>query len=138
MFDIETAYVDVNAIEEGRWVPLGSEFPGVEILTKGLTSTGAKLFQAKASREAPRRERTASGRLTEDAQERILRETVIEKCVQDWRGLSAGGEPLAFSKETLRMIMTEPKARRIAAAIVTAITDLETATTEAAEAVVGN
>lgn len=138
MFDIESAYVDVNAIEEGRWLPLGPDFPGVEVLAKGLTSSGAKAFQAKATREAPRKERLTSGRLTDEAQERILRETIIERCVQDWRGLSSGGEPLVFSKDALRMIMTEPKARRIAAAIVTAITDLETATESAQEQVLGN
>lgn len=138
MFEIESAFLDAAAIEEGRWVALGSEFPGVEVLVKGLTSTEAQKYQSRAQRSAPRRDRLANGRLTDEAQERILKETVIEKCVMDWRGLGSKGKPLPFSKEALTSFMTEPKARKIAVAIITAITDLEQTMAEVSEEVAGN
>lgn len=138
MFEIESAYLDVNAIEEGRWVPLGADFPGVEVFARGLSSAGAKAFDMKLRREAKSKDRLSNGLLTEDAHNRIFKEVLVEKCVTDWRGFSSGGKPLPFAKETLLGFLTEPRARAIGKAIVNAITVLEQ-TTKASEAeVVGN
>ena len=138
MFEIESAYLDVDAIEEGRWVPLGADFPGVEVFARGLSSAGAKAFDMKLRREAKSKDRLSNGLLTEDAQSRIFKEVIAEKCVTDWRGLSSGGKPLPFSKDTLLGLLSEPRARKIAVAIIGAITVLEQ-TTKASEAeVVGN
>ncbi len=128
LFDLESSYLDIEAIESGRWIPLGSNFPGVEVYVKGLSSPEAKAYRDALTRKAPRGDRTSNGQLTEMAQERILKQTVIEKCVMDWRGLGSKGKPLPFSKEVLENLMNEPKARPVATAIVLAITDLENKT----------
>jgi hypothetical protein len=128
MFEIERAYLDIEAIEAGRWLPLGADFPGVEILASGLTAPAAKRLRETLERKAPRADRLGNGQLSEDARDRILKTVIAQKCVHDWRGLASGGKPLAFSVETLEGIMREPRARRIAAAIVNAIVDLENTT----------
>lgn len=125
LFDLEDAFVDITAIEEGRWVPLGADFPGVEIFTVGLTSKGAKKYQEMRERTAPRQDRHSNGQLTEDTKDAIIRDTVEAKCITDWRGLGSGGEPLPFTKEKLHYLLSEPKARALASAMVNAIVDLE-------------
>jgi hypothetical protein len=138
MFELESAYLDVAAIEEGRWQELGADFPGVAILARGLTAPGAKAMEMKLMREAPKKDRIFNGQLTEEALNRIRKKVVIEKCILDWRGLSSGGKPLPFSKETLEGIMNEPRARKIAAAMVQAILDLEQTIVAAEDDIVGN
>lgn len=125
LFDLEDAFVDITAIEEGRWVPLGADFPGVEIFTVGLTSKGAKKYQEMRERTAPRQNRHSNGQLTEDTKDAIIRDTVEAKCITDWRGLGSGGEPLPFTKEKLHYLLSEPKARALASAMINAIVDLE-------------
>jgi hypothetical protein len=138
MFEIEKAYIDINAIEEGRWVPLGAEFPEVEVFTRGMTCAPARRMRDKLRREAPRSERMRNGLLSPEAEDRILKEVIGQVCITDWRGLASGGKPLPFSRETLASILTEPRARALAAAFVGAVIDLETRTGEAQEEVAGN
>ena len=57
LFELEDAFVDIDAIEEGRWVPLGADFPGVEIFTVGLSSKGATKFKEMLERTTPRKNR---------------------------------------------------------------------------------
>lgn len=137
-FNIEDVYVDVAAIEEGRWVPLGAEFPGVEIEICGLSSKAAKRLQQQLERTAPRAKRLTNGQLTPEAMDEILTEVMVEKCVRDWRGIAQKGEVLPFSKETLKRFLSEPKLRRFKIAVINAITDLETKREEAQEGLAKN
>ena len=138
MFNLESAYLDVAAIEEGRWLPLGADFPGVEIYARGLSSAPAKALSMKLKREAPKKDRILGGQLTEEAEERIRKTVISERCVTDWRGLASGGKPLEFSKAALMSILDEPRARKIAVAIIGAIIDLEQTTEKAEAEVAGN
>lgn len=138
MFDVESAFVDVEVIEQGKWIALGADFPGVEIRAKGLSSTDAKTLYDKLRREAPRTDKLANGQLSEAAQERILREVVLEKCLLDWRGFASGGKELPFNKKTAEGFMTEPKARRIGMAIVTAILAIDETRAAKAEEIAKN
>ena len=138
MFEITDAYLDIDAINDGKWMALGTEFSGVEVLARGLSSPGAKKLRQHLRRTAPKSDRLSNGQLSEDAEDNILKIVVARECVSDWKGLSSGGKPLPFSTETLEGIMNEPRARRIAAAIVNAIVDLEQTTIAAEETVSGN
>lgn len=138
MFEIETAYLDIDAINDGKWMALGTEFPDVEVLARGLSAPGAKKLRQHLRRTAPKSDRLSNGQLSEEAEDNILKIVVARECVLDWKGLSSGGKPLLFSTEALEGIMNEPRARRIAAAVVNAIVDLEQMTIAAEKAIVGN
>ena len=138
MFDIESAFVDVAAIEAGKWIELGADFPGAEIRAKGMSSTEAKTYYDKLRREAPRTDRLANGQLSDTAQERILRDVILEKCLLDWRGFASGGKPLPFSRQTAEMFLTEPKARKLGTAIVNAIVAIDDTRAARDEEIAGN
>lgn len=138
MFDVESAFVDVEVIEQGKWIALGADFPDVEIRAKGMSSTGARALYDKLRREAPRTDKLTNGQLSEAAQERILREVILEKCLLDWRGFASGGKELPFNKKTAEGFMTEPKARRIGMAIVTAILAIDETRAAKAEEIAKN
>lgn len=138
MFDIESAFVDVAAIEGGKWIELGADFPGAEIRAKGMSSTDAKAYYDKLRREAPRTDRLANGQLSDAAQERILREVILEKCLLDWRGFASAGKPLPYDRQTAETFMTEPKARKIGTAIVNAIVAIDDTRAARDEEIAGN
>ena len=138
LFDLESAFLDIDAIDKGKWMPLGAEFPNVEILARGLSSPDAKKLRQHLERTATREDRMANGQLTDDARDNILRLVVARKCVLDWRGVVMGGKVMPFSVVTLEGLMQEPRARRIAAAFVNAIVDLEQTTIAGEAAVTGN
>lgn len=120
-FDLDSAYLDVDVIDAGRWIPLGADFPGVEIHACGLSSEGAKELFDRLSREAPREDRHVNGILTDEASSRIIRKVILEKCLKDWRGFASGGKPVPYAKKTAEGLLTERKARLIANAFVNAI-----------------
>lgn len=138
LFDLESAYLDIDAIEAGQWVPLGSEFPGLEVFTKGLTASAPKKLREQLERTAPKSDRLSNGQLSENARDNILKTVIARRCISDWRGFAVKGKVLPFSIETLESLLKEPRARRIAAAIVGAILDLEQKTVEASDTVSGN
>lgn len=125
LFDLEDAYLDIDAIEDGRWIPIGAEFPGVEVLATGLSVKATEKYHEMLERNAPRKERLANGTLTSDSRNKILRQVVRDKCIHDWRGIGFQGKALPFTKAQLGEILEDPKARRLAAAFINAITDLE-------------
>lgn len=120
-FDLESAYLDVDAIDAGRWVPLGADFPGVEINACGLSSEAAQELFDRLRREAPREDRLANGLLSDAANERIIRKVILEVCLKDWRGFTSNGKPVPYAKNTAEGLLTDRKARLIANAIVGAI-----------------
>lgn len=138
MFNIEDAYIDMDAIETGRWLPLGAEFPGVEVYARGLSAEPAKRLRNHLRQTAPRKDRRANGQLSDEAEDRILKIVIARECITDWRGLASGGKALPFSTESIENIMNEPRARTIAAAMVNAIVDLEQTKAQAVEDVSGN
>lgn len=138
LFNLEDAFVDIAAIEEGRWVSLGADFPGVEIFTIGLSSKRARKYQEILERAAPREQRHSNGQLTDETRENILKQVLSNKCITDWRGIGDQGAPLPFTKEKLQYLLAEPKARRLAAGMINAITDLEVRKTTSEEGVIKN
>ena len=138
MFDIEEAFVDVETIEKGKWIALGADFRGVEIQARGMSSKEAKVYLDRLRRDVPRSERTANGEISEEANERIITKVIVEKCLFNWRGFAAGGKELPYSKQTAESFMTEPKARKIGAAIVNAIIAIDNTKAKKAEEVAGN
>lgn len=138
MFDIEEAYLDVETIEKGKWIPLGADFPGVAIQARGMSSKEAKVYLDRLRRELPRTERLADGSIPEEVNERIITKVIVEKCLFNWRGFGAGGKELAYSKTTAEGFMTEPKARKIGQAIVGAIIAIDNTKARKAEEVSGN
>lgn len=138
LFDLESAFLDIEAIHGGKWISLGADFPGVEILARGLSCPEAKKLRQHLERTAPKEDRLSNGQITQEAAARIVAIVVARKCVLDWRGLAMGGKPLPFSVETLESIMKEPRADRVAAAFVNAIGYLEQTTVRAEAAVSGN
>lgn len=136
-FNIEDAFLDVEAINKGRWVPLGANLPGAEVQVTGISSTEAKAYMERLRREVPRAQRI-SGKISDAAEEKVFKKTILDKCLHDWRGLSSAGEPLAFSKEMAETFLNDPKARLIGQAIVEAVLDLDNTKISEDEEAAGN
>lgn len=136
--EIVNLLLDTKAIEEGRWRPLGADFPGVEVLVSGLSAPKAKALHEKMLRKAPAGDRHRNGTLTADAEERIVRTVILERCLHDWRGFTRGGQPLAYNREDAELFMLQPEGRVISKAIVEAIIAIEDTRAVAVEESSGN
>ena len=138
MFELKSAYLDLEAIDEGKWMPVGSEYEGFEIYARGLTSPDAEKLRNHLRRTAPKSDRESNGKISEEAEDNILRTVVARECVKDWRGIYDDGKPVPFTPETLEGLMKLRDARKIASAIVNTIVALENTTVAAEETVSGN
>lgn len=136
--DINKLLVDINAIESGKWIALGADFPGVEVKVTGLSAKPAEVMRAKLERQAPREERLRNGSLTDEAQDRIIRKVIIEKCLHDWRGFTRDGKPLEYDREMAELFLFKKEGRVIGKAIVDAIVSLEDTRIEREDDIVGN
>jgi len=64
--------------------------------------------ETMARRLKPYRRALRAGSLDESVSERITAEVLAETVLLDWRGLSVGGDPLPYSRETARDLLLDP------------------------------
>lgn len=136
--DINKLLVDVSAIEGGKWIPLGADFPKIEVNVCGLSSKSAKVYRDSLERKAPREDRLRDGSLTSDAQDLIIRKVILAHCLKDWKGFTQDGKPVPYNRETAELFMLKPEGRVVGKAIVEAIIALEDTRLESEEAMLGN
>ncbi len=106
--DIQSIKKNSAVIAAGQWV---DDIPGLSdarLRVRGLTCAAARAFRAKRERAAPDSDREADGMLNNGALRRILCETLLEVVLIDWEGLTSGGEPLPYAKETAEQFLLDP------------------------------
>lgn len=90
-------------IDKGEWMEAGDEAPGIEFLVTGLQAEGArKLMKQKV---AAMRKKNRGKALSEEQYSNVTKEVLVEEALKDWRGLTDGGKPLAYSQELARKLI---------------------------------
>jgi len=92
--DIDTAFTDPAAEEEGVWVKYrdGSEVK--------VARVGNPKFQRRLdAKMRPHRRKEQAGTMDVDVQNRILCECMSETILLDWKGFTRKGKPVAYSPD---------------------------------------
>ncbi len=109
--ELENLERDIDSIEEGRWI---KDLPGagdLELKVRGLTADSVIAYRASRERAVGRQDRHQDGTLKMAASYRVLCETLAEKVLLDWKGLTEKGKEIKYSKEVARKLMLNPKMR---------------------------
>jgi hypothetical protein len=135
--DIKEIAVDSARIEKGDWIGDLPEMGDVELHVRGIGNSDYRKLQQKLIEGVPRSKRVG-GRISQEDNDRISNECLVETVLLGWRGITNGGKPLPFSKEKAREMIFEPDYRRFREAVIYAATLVADREDEAEKELSGN
>lgn len=110
--------IDVDRSENGAWVGDISEMEGVRVKVRSSNNAEWRRMMSKLIDAVPRKKRLG-GRLDPDEQDRIMSSCLLTCCLLDWDGLEdEHGQPIPYSKEMAKTMLTDPQYRRFRDAVV--------------------
>ena len=134
-FDFE---VDVQAEDDGIWVPMPEIQASFEVKLRSIRSDAYRKAQTKKFSKLRALGRLSTARLTEES-ERITRECIAEACILDWKGLkNKSGGDVPYSEHQAKAFMTERRFAVIAEAITASVRQVGMAEEAEEEKVKGN
>lgn len=102
--DIRKAFaVDKSKELDGVWVQLDAD-------TRILVARLGNERYRKVLREgmAPYRKAIKADTLSEDVQDKIMVDALVEGVLLDWEGMAENGKTLPYSKDTARRLLSDP------------------------------
>lgn len=114
--DLNELAVNVEAIEKGAWV---GDIPGMgqlRLKVRGLGNSDYRTLQERLTAAVPRHKRSA-GRIDPKEIERITAECLLQTVLLDWDGLERNGEPVPYSQDLARELLTNAKWQRFRDAV---------------------
>lgn len=136
--DISKIRRNVKAITEGEWV---GNIPGageLRLKVRGMTAPEVREFRSKLERSAPSEDRHPDGTLRSGKSMEILAETLIEKVLLDWDGLTDDGNPVKYSPALAREWLTNPEYEEFGDAVVWAAHFVDRLRIKKTEEIAGN
>lgn len=91
-------------IDQGTWVDMSDEAPGLELKVCGLRSESAR--KAIKDKQTVIRKKNRGKELTEDQNVSVMEEVLHEVVLKDWRGLKRDGEPLDYDAALAKQWIT--------------------------------
>lgn len=116
--------IDIAAENEGRWVSGIPEMGDLELLVRGLDCDAAQRVRARVARmrESGLRHQHMPDVMVRELMARpnpaALSRVLIEAVLLDWRGLTDGGEPVLYSRDTAERLILEPRFRLFRNAVI--------------------
>lgn len=95
--DLLTSDEALAVIDQGTWVDVSDEAPGVELLVVGLRSEQAR--KELRNRQTVVRKKNRGRELSDTQHSDIMKEVLVDVVLRDWRGLKSDGEPIKYSKD---------------------------------------
>jgi len=109
--------VDAGRAEEGAWVDNIPDMEGLRLKVRGANNKDWRRLQQKLIQAIPRKRRML-GQLEPDDSDDITTKCLINTSLLDWDGLDGDdGQPLPYTLETAKKLMTDPDYRRFREAV---------------------
>jgi hypothetical protein len=114
--------VDAVKVEQGAWVENIPDMGDLRLKVRGVNNADWRRLQSSLIQAVPRGKR-ANGRIDPEEQDRITSICLQNASLLDWQNLHGDdGEPLPFSKEMARELLTKPEFRAFRDAVLYAAT----------------
>lgn len=105
--DLNDLSVNVTAIEQGDWVDNIPDMGKLRLKVRGIGNSDYKRLQTRLIAAIPQADKMR-GQVDPVVSEGIQTECLIETVLLDWNGLTAGGQPVPYSKEKAKELLTNP------------------------------
>lgn len=110
--------IDAEKFEQGAWVDDIPEMGGLRLKVRGLGNTDFRKTQTRLTEAEPRQYKPR-GRLLPERQDAITAICLLDTVLVDWDGLTdENDQPMPYSKEQAKVLLTEPAYRRFRDAVV--------------------
>lgn len=126
----------VNVIDNGAWVGDLPGAEGLELFVVGMESEQAKkaMVTAQANTRLKNKGAPLTGEQHADATRLVLADVVLK----DWRGLTEGGNPVAYDKAKAQEWITSRRGERFAGMVLIAAQRLDASAQDFVETVAKN
>ena len=136
--DINSLAIDIEAVQEGRWVGDLPEMGDLRLRVRGFSSPKVQALRARKLRALPKKDRERDGQPKFEAALRVTAEVLHEAVLLDWEGLTDGNKPLPYDADLARQWLTDARFQRFADAVATAAQIVDNGEAEATEELAGN
>lgn len=133
--DISAIKAKTARVEHGDWVDglIGLDDLGLKV--RGTRSAAFREARDRRIRALGPSDRAKDGTIKPKVYERLLRDSVHEAGLVDWRNLTSGGAALPYDSEISAEMLTDPT---FYAAVTDAMAMVDLSMAEAEEAILGN
>lgn len=127
--------IDNDRLEQGAWVGDIPEMGDLRLKVRGMGNSDFRRMQQRLYDAEPRQFKVG-GRLDPDRQDAILATCILATVLIDWDGVTDDADqPVAYSREFAKTLLTEPAYRRFREAVTwAASTVAETSDVDQADA----
>lgn len=136
--DLNEIAVDPAKIEEGEWV---DEIPGMgdlRLQVRGLNCIGYRRAIDRRVRALPRSDRGRDGSISPEANDKLTGQAMAEALLLGWDGLTAGGQPVPYTKAKATELLTSPRFAALRGAVFYAAGQVGAEVEEHQQAILGN
>lgn len=121
--DLLTSDEALAVIDQGTWVDVSDEAPGVELLVVGLRSEQAR--KELRNRQTVVRKKNRGKELSDTQHSDIMKEVLVDVVLKDWRGLKSDGEPIKYSKDLAKQWIMSRSGERFTEIVIAAAQRLD-------------
>lgn len=133
--DISAIKAKTARIEHGDWVDGLVGLGDLGLKVRGGRSAAFRAARDKRIRALGSSDRDKGGTVKPEIYERLMRDSVIEAGLVDWRNLTSGGEPLPYDPAIAADLLADPT---FYSAVTDAMTSVDLSMAEAEETTLGN
>lgn len=109
--------IDNNRLEQGAWVGDIPEMGDLRLKVRGFGNADFRRLQQRLFDAEPRQFKIG-GRLDPERQDAILSACMLSTILIDWDGVTGDdGQPVAYSRDLAKTLLTEPEYRRFREAV---------------------
>jgi hypothetical protein len=136
--DIATIRIDAGKSEAGEWVGDIPGLPGVRLRVRGTRSFAYRQAIIDRRKALPRISFNRDGSLPVEIADRVAGEAMADGLLLGWDGITNGGEPLPYSRDTALMLLTDPAYEIFREGVLFAASVVGDAEAESKETTLGN
>lgn len=106
-----------QTVNNGMWV---KDIPGMddlELMVRGMTAPSVVFLRSRKERKVPRNQKEQDGTIRPETALRIMRETLAEAVLLDWKNFTENGKPIPYSKALATKLLLDPNTQPFADAV---------------------
>ena len=136
--DIAKIRRDLKTISEGKWVDNIPNAGALRLHVRGMDAPEVREYRSQLERAVSQEDRNEDGSIKGQKALEILGQTLHEKVLINWDGLTDNGNPVAYNPALAKAWLTNPEFEDFGNAVVWAAHSVDRSRIQTQQAVEGN